>query len=146
MPVWLIEMSARFLSFPLPLLRALIFSDFDWRVQYSTLAISLWLPLLRLVRLGFRDFSSGCAVGLLLVDLLFFVGERCRVTLTEDLPPCLRKPIFLVVFGVFEALDSLVKRLLIPYFVLLFLFPVVCLVIVQKSSTLLFVYYNSSGA
>ena len=90
-----------------------------------------------LFRLEFRDFSAGCAVGVALADLLFFVGERCRVTLTEDFPPCLRKPIFLVVFGVFKAFGSLVKRFLIPCLVLLFLFPEFCLVIVQKSSTIL---------
>ena len=80
-----------------------------------------------LFRLEFRDFSAGCAVGLVLVDLLFFPGERCRVTLTEDFLPCLWKPIFLVVFGVLTALVSLVKRFLIPCPELLFLFPKFCL-------------------
>jgi hypothetical protein len=141
----------------------LVFSLVDWGVcsafyLFRFLCWGLWffsifigvsrIPRLRfffgfrcwdsfLFRLEFRDFSAGCAVGVALADLLFFVGERCRVTLTEDFPPCLRKPIFLVVFGVFKAFGSLVKRFLIPYLVLLFLFPEFCLVIVQKSSTIL---------
>ena len=122
--VWLIEGFARLLSFPFPLLRALILLDLYWRLQNSTFAIFLRLSLLRFVPFSFGIsrflcwVRGGCSARGSVVlcggTLQSYLNGRFPALLTEaNLSCCFRCLQGVWCFG--EALFATVSRTVVPF-------------------------------